>query len=191
MAISATFSPPSHRSLTTHVAIPLTWGAPKATAGSIRIGWSSPATFHRRTMSPSMAYSNSDNREPRIRFQASCPPAPVSRRTPADFGPSSCYAAALHCDKECRRRTLYELIVEAKTRRGGDYREHQAMPVNFPCRRRRSTWFGGRIHPAHRFKQNDVKRETASWCVTVAISCTSWATRHYKRLEMRGSGNGY
>ena len=42
---------------------------------------------------------------------------------------------------------------DSKTRRRGDYGEHQAMPVNFPCRRRRrSTWFGGRIHPAHRFK---------------------------------------
>ena len=63
------------------------------------------------------------------------------------------HAAALDRDKECRRRTLYEMIVEAKAGRGGDYGEHQAMPVNFPCRRRlRSTWFGGRIHPAHRFK---------------------------------------
>ena len=63
------------------------------------------------------------------------------------------YAAALDRDEECRRRTLYEMIVEAKARRGGDCGEHQAMPVNFPCRRqRRSAWFGGRIHPAHRFK---------------------------------------
>ena len=30
-----------------------------------------------------------------------------------------------------------KMIVEAKARRGGDYGEHQAMPVNVPCRRRR------------------------------------------------------
>ena len=84
------------------------------------------------------------------------------------------------------------MIVEAKARRGGDYGEHQAMPVNFPCRRRRRfTWFDGRIHPAHRFKVNDVKRETASLRVTGAISCARLATRQYKMLEMRGVRNGY
>ena len=42
------------------------------------------------------------------------------------------HAAALDCDKECRRRTLYEMIVEAKTRRGGNCGEHRANPRATP-----------------------------------------------------------
>ena len=86
------------------------------------------------------------------------------RRVGAELrDPVFVHAAARGRDEERRRRTLYEMVVEAKARRRGDYGEHQAMLVNFLCRRqRRSTWFGGRIYPAHRFKVNDVKRETAS-----------------------------
>ena len=84
--------------------------------------------------------------------------------------------AAGNLTRRLRRRTLYEMIVEAKTRRGGDYGEHQAMPVNFPCRRRlRSTWFGGRIHPAHRFKVNDVKRENGK------LACNNGNQLHQSR----------
>ena len=103
------------------------------------------------------------------------------------------HAATLGRDEERRRWTLYEMVVEVKARCRGNYGEHQAMPVNFPCcRQRRSTWFGGKIHPAHRLKLNDVKRETATWRVTAAISYTKAGPRYsIRRLEMRGLINGY